>query len=303
MTRLIATRGLPASGKTTWVKAFVRESDDPGLVARVSRDDIGLMLHGQRHYIPETEGQITAVVDATIEYLLREGVDVVVDATNLKSRYLRDLAELAWKWGAEFDVQDFTDTSVETCVERDRNRPDSVGADVIVGMYERYLKGRKLPLPIPERPEKLVGRRYEPDLSLPRAILVDVDGTVALHGDRSPYDTSRYHEDTPNCPVITFVREMFDDGHAVVFCSGRDEAFRDATETWLKEHIALPCFELHMRPAGDKRRDDIVKLELFDQHIRDRWNVVLAFDDRGRVVRAYRDALGLTVFQVADGDF
>ena len=36
--------------------------------------------------------------------------------------------------------------------------------------------------------------------------------------------------------------------------------------------------------------------------IRDRWRVVGVFDDRQQVVRMWR-ALGLTVFQVAEGDF
>jgi hypothetical protein len=61
-------------------------------------------------------------------------------------------------------------------------------------------------------------------------------------------------------------------------------------------------WELHMRPAGDVRNDAIVKLELFDQHVRDRYRVAYVLDDRDRVVRAWR-SIGLTVLQVADGDF
>lgn len=57
-----------------------------------------------------------------------------------------------------------------------------------------------------------------------------------------------------------------------------------------------------MRPAGDSRKDAIVKREIFDQEIRDRWRVIGVFDDRQQVVRMWR-ALGLTVFQVAEGDF
>ena len=57
-----------------------------------------------------------------------------------------------------------------------------------------------------------------------------------------------------------------------------------------------------MRATGDQRRDSIVKLEIFDQEIRDRYHVIGVFDDRQQVVRMWR-ALGLTVFQVAEGDF
>ena len=36
-----------------------------------------------------------------------------------------------------------------------------------------------------------------------------------------------------------------------------------------------------MRSAGDKREDSIVKSELFDAHVRDKYNVQFVLDDRG----------------------
>lgn len=119
---------------------------------------------------------------------------------------------------------------------------------------------------------------------------------------RSPFDETRVHEDRPNLPVIAAVRAMHAAGHAVIFCSGRTDGCRAATEKWLAEHVAVPYEGLHMRAAGDMRKDAIVKVEIFDREIRDRWNVVAVFDDCRQVVDAWR-ALGLTVFQVAPGDF
>jgi predicted nucleotidyltransferase len=154
--------------------------------------------------------------------------------------------------------------------------------------------------------EPAAGRPYVPVEGTPRAVLVDIDGTVALHGDRDPYDTSRYHEDGVNIPVVLAVKAMLDAGHEVIMCSGRDEAFRDVTDRWLYEQVlkryGLPYADLHMRPEGDTRRDDIVKLELFDKHIRDNYTVTCVFDDRDRVVKAWR-GIGLTVLQVAEGNF
>ena len=57
-----------------------------------------------------------------------------------------------------------------------------------------------------------------------------------------------------------------------------------------------------MRQLGDSRRDAVVKGEIFEAEIRDRWRIVGVFDDRQHVVRMWRE-LGLTVFQVAEGDF
>ncbi|HEY3505987.1 MAG TPA: hypothetical protein VGN37_24770 [Actinocatenispora sp.] len=136
----------------------------------------------------------------------------------------------------------------------------------------------------------------------PSAVLVDIDGTVALRGDRSPYDERRIHLDAPNPPVVATVRALHAAGHRVVFCSGRTDGCRAATESWLAEHMAVPYEGLYMRRAGDTRRDSLVKTELYQRHIRPRYTVLLVLDDRNQVVQAWR-ALGLTVFQVADGNF
>jgi hypothetical protein len=49
-------------------------------------------------------------------------------------------------------------------------------------------------------------------------------------------DETRVHEDRANHAVIAAVRAMHAAGHAVVFCSGRSDACREATEKWLAEH-------------------------------------------------------------------
>jgi hypothetical protein len=103
-------------------------------------------------------------------------------------------------------------------------------------------------------------------------------------------------------PVVAAVRAMHAAGHRVIFCSGRTADCREATERWLAEHVDVPYDALHMRAVGDARKDAVVKAELFNAHIRDGYQVVAVFDDRRQVVEAWR-ALGLTVFQVAEGDF
>lgn len=93
-------------------------------------------------------------------------------------------------------------------------------------------------------------------------------------------------------------------GYRVLFTSGREADFRDVTATWLEANIVVPGMEwdLFMRPTGDRRNDAVVKLELFDTHIRDRYDVRFVYDDRDRVVAAWR-SIGLAVMQVAPGAF
>ena len=145
VTRLLITRGLPGSGKTTFARQLQPR------VVRVNRDDLRRMLHGRPTYTPRAERQVTLVQTAAVEGLLQAGADVVVDDTNLRSRTVRGWATLAARCGAAFEVHDFTDVPVDECVRRDAARDESVrvGEGAIRWMYDRYLRGRTLPLPIP----------------------------------------------------------------------------------------------------------------------------------------------------------
>jgi hypothetical protein len=146
---------------------------------------------------------------------------------------------------------------------------------------------------------------YTPDPSLPRAFLVDIDGTVALRTGRSWYDESRVGEDVPNWPVVMVVRALAAIGLQPVYLSGRSDACARATALWLMYHIGTPPsveMRILMRAKGDTRTDVEVKLELFDKFIRESYCVVLCLDDRNSVVKLWRD-LGLTCLQVAEGDF
>jgi predicted kinase len=294
----LITRGLPASGKTTFARTL------QPYVVRVNRDDLRYMLHGRRLFTPWAEGQVAAVQRSTVEQLLQARADVIVDDTNLRATVVREWAGLATRYGATFEAHDFTDVPLDECVRRDAGRPEAerVGAKAIRRMHDNYLKDRKLPLPVPFVEPGAPAVVYDPDPELPAAVLVDIDGTVALLDGRSPYDMTRVGRDRPNHAVIAAVRAMHAAGHAVVFCSGRDETARADTEAWLARHVEVPYQGLFLRARGDSRRDSVVKGEIFEDEIRGRWRIVGVFDDRQQVVRMWRE-LGLTVFQVAEGDF
>ena len=298
MTRMIITRGLPASGKTTFARKL-----QPGVV-RVNRDDLRRMLHGDRLYTQWAEGQVTTAQRAQVEALLRAKVDVCVDDTNLRAKTVREWAELAARFHATFEVHDFTDVPLDECIRRDAERPEGerVGEGAIRRLHERYLAGKNLPLPVPYIQPGGPATVYNPPSEGPEIVLVDIDGTVALMAGRSPYDMTRVGEDEPNQAVINAVRAMHAAGYGVIYCSGRDDSARADTEAWLDLHVGVKYLALHMRALGDSRKDSIVKKEIFEREIRDNYRVVGVFDDRMQVVRMWRE-LGLTVFQVAEGDF
>ena len=133
--------------------------------------------------------------------------------------------------------------------------------------------------------------------------LVDVDGTLALKGDRSPYDMTRVLEDEPNQPVITVVRALANlpEAPAIVIVSGRDEAARADTEEWLEKH-GVPHSALYLRSPKDFRPDQVIKREILN-HLRDHGcEVEGVIDDRDKVVTMWRDE-GLTCLQAAPGNF
>jgi hypothetical protein len=137
------------------------------------------------------------------------------------------------------------------------------------------------------------------------AVLVDIDGTVCIkHPDRDIYDLSRVGEDLPNVPVVRTVQAVRAAGYALVFCSGRQGTApsRHATEAWLRAHVG-EFEDLLMRPAGDQRPDDLVKHDLYRAWIEPFYDVLVAFDDRASVTKMWRDRCGLTVCQVAEGNY
>lgn len=298
MSALTITRGLPGSGKTTLARAWV--AADPATRVRVNRDDLRVALYGMHHGLDYAQEQtVTTAQHAQVRALLAAGRDVIVDDTNLRLRHARAFADLALKAGAEFTVLD-VDTPTDECVLRDAARDRVVGEDVIRRMAARF----RWPLPPVEPTERAAAvppRAYIPDPSRPSAWLVDIDGTLADKGDRNPHDITRVAEDTAHEPIVTLAQTLRTAGNALVIMSGRDETCRPDTEAWLTTHLG-EYTELHMRPAGDRRADYLVKAELFDTYVRDRWNVRGALDDRDQVVRMWR-SMGLTCLQVAEGSF
>jgi predicted kinase len=308
MTELLILRGLPASGKSTFAKAWVEV--DRLNRARVNRDLFRQMLDDGVYVSGVTEGRVIQAEHGAIRALLKRGVSVVVDDTNLPRRVVRDLARIAAGLSnpghmIEWSTQYFG-TPLEECIRRDQHRKNQVGANVIKDMYNKYVGNGAVYEVI--NPDSLWGgaapeaKPYEPVPGTPEVYLVDIDGTVAHRGTRNPFDESLVHNDSPNWPVINLVRSLArNSGAKVIFLSGRTDGCWNATAEWLEKYYG--AFDgLIMRPSGDTRKDSIVKSELFDEHIRDKYNVQYVFDDRNQVVEMWR-SLGLTVMQVADGNF
>ncbi len=130
---------------------------------------------------------------------------------------------------------------------------------------------------------------------------MDLDGTLSLRGERSPYDWQRVGEDQPNVPVVDTVKALAVSGISIVVVSGRDECCRDLSQEWIDDKLGLEI-PLYMRASRDGRHDYQVKEEIYFAEILPTWDVQFAIDDRQQCVDLWR-SLGITTFQVAPGDF
>jgi predicted kinase len=307
--KLTCLRGYSGSGKSTKAAQIAEET---GAVI-VNRDQLRKMLLNSWWTGDKAdEDRVTLAEEASVKALLRAGVGVVVDATHLEPRYLRKWARLASRFGAEFEVVDCRNFTPVGCILNDQRRGEAgerfVGQNVIIQQAKRY--------PMNKWPEikadpPFIVEPVEPIAGIPPAIIADIDGTVAHipEGGRSPYDYSRVSEDLPDPAVIQIVRQWkwFNPLGIVLFVSGRDDACYDVTLAWL-EKWRIPVDYLFMRPTGaldihgGKQPDYIVKYDLFNKHIRGRFDVQFVLDDRDQVVDVWR-RLGLKCLQVAPGDF
>lgn len=139
--------------------------------------------------------------------------------------------------------------------------------------------------------------------------LCDIDGTLASHdGIRNPYDESKVLLDKP-LPTCEVIESLLEHQHTIIFLSGRTDRCMNDTKKWLSDNISYLNFdensfsitsELYMRKTGDNRPDEIIKEEIYNTYIKDKYNVLGVFDDRLKVCRMWYK-LGLFVFNCNQG--
>ena len=130
-----------------------------------------------------------------------------------------------------------------------------------------------------------------------------MDGTLALHNGRSPFEYEKCDTDVLNTSVAAALSLFHDSSHrTIIYLSGREDWCREKTEKWLRNHFMFPDGLLYMRPTGDSRRDCIVKKEIFDREVKGKYFVEVCFEDRDQMVKLWRD-LGFPTWQVNYGNF
>jgi len=139
--KVIITRGLSGSGKTTWSNQFVSGRSD---YVRISRDDIDFML-SEKYYDKRKEELIFRTRDKLILLALTQGFNLVLDETYLVSHRVAQL-NLAlqsyvdlWSRHLDIEIKDFLHVPIEQCIERDKSRFFHVGEKFIRDYHKKYI--------------------------------------------------------------------------------------------------------------------------------------------------------------------
>lgn len=297
-------QGPPAGGKSTKAREIYNEDKLHRVI--VNRDSIR-DSRGD-YWVPEQESYISKLEEHAVRAAIESGLSPIIDATNLNPKTRQKWVDLALEYKVDLTTIECV-VPYQEALTRDSNRERSVGKKVLRDFYKRYYPHLIAPMSDDRQMiEFTPGKR--------KAIIVDIDGTVALRNNRSPFDYARVGEDSVDHRMAHLLRNLICEceEYDVFFVTGREavDNCREDTIKWINDNIYSHTWEgimgpeynwkLFMRDEGDHRSDEIVKKEIYENHIAPYYDVVCVFEDRNRVVKMWR-GLGLLVAQVWDGDF
>lgn len=283
MPRFILMVGPPGSGKTNYCQKYIEKG----------------FVHINSNIVSNLLAQ------SPLAKALVNQQDIILDQQNYKKEHRALYLNHAKKYGYVTEIVILHRDS-EHCMQAissGKSAVDMVFAEIdlrrFFSKYERV-----------EDNEANVVIRDWPDRPRLPAIIVDLDGTLCdatrrLHyikGVNKNWESffSEMGDDNVNMPVFEIV-ERFSNTHQIVYCTGRDERYREVTDIWLNKYKA-PGEWLYMRNHKDFRPDFVIKEIALEFELLTRFDILFCLEDRTQVVEMYRRH-GLTVLQVADGNF
>ena len=295
--KLILTRGIQGSGKTTWARQWIEE--DPKNRVRINNDDIRNMLG--KYWVVEREPLVSEMKQYLTQAAMDRGYDIVIDNMNLNPKEVKfweKVVELnnedpdGYKYEIEF--KDFF-IPLEECIRRDAMRPNPIGEKVIRETWKRYKHFIQT-----SQVENYVNnlRKYT---GKPKCIVIDMDSTMCFNTTKRPWFGDGAAEgminDVPNTGMCDMIRKLQED-FVIVVATGRDTTQEAVTKEWLAKQ-GINADEFYFRTNKDYRKGVVVKKEQIEA-ILEKYDIVAIFDDCEPIVDMYRE-MGLTVLQPNKG--
>jgi predicted kinase len=295
--KLILTRGIQGSGKTTWARQWVEE--DPEHRIRINNDDIRNMLG--KYWVTSRENLVSSIKKNMAEEAINRGYNIVVDNMNLNAKeilFWKDMVKMANMdpdgYQYEIEFKDFF-IPLEECIRRDAMRPNPVGEKVIRETWKRY-KHFIQTTEVERYVDNL--RKYT---GKPKCIVIDMDSTMCFNTTKRPWFGEGAAEgmidDVPNTGMCDIVRQL-QEQYLIVVATGRDTTQEAVTKEWLAKQ-GINVDEFYFRTNKDFRKGVVVKKEQIEA-ILEKYDIVAIFDDCEPIVNMYRE-MGLTVLQPNKG--
>jgi gluconate kinase len=234
------------------------------------------------------------IFSQSIEY----GKNVIVDRMNYsktqRNRYL-DVAKAAGYSTHIVVLHECFEVCLERCLKREGhptiNQGDNAIANKAINFFFRSYER------VSDDEADIVTRVFPKRTVTFKAVWVDVDNTLsdASHREHFLQVEKKYwkgffgamSDDPVNDWCKALVDGMHSSSYKVLICSARPEEYRKQTEDWLDKH-GIKYSELIMRPAGDHRKDSIVKEIMYEFEIKTRYNLMFSVDDRKQVIDQIR---------------
>lgn len=138
MKQILFLKGLPASGKSTFAIQYCKDNPE---FKRLNKDSIREFM-GNPEFSRDFEKLVLDIQRKAGDFLLDSGYSLIIDDTNFSKKHEYYWRQKALETLSMFVIKEF-DTPIEECIRRDQSREKSVGKDVILNMYRKYLKNNQ----------------------------------------------------------------------------------------------------------------------------------------------------------------
>lgn len=135
MNKFIMVIGLPASGKDTWIKQFLKASDEKWTV--LSSDEMREELYGNEA-IQGNPQEVFSKLNKRLKSVLVRGDNIIYNATNIKVRDRRPALELVKPYKDYMVYGIIIATTLPQCYQNNRKRERQVPQNIIKKMYYHY---------------------------------------------------------------------------------------------------------------------------------------------------------------------
>jgi len=126
--------GLPRSGKSTWIKSNKTNE------VIISADDIRYLVYGQRFW-GDGEPLMWSIRGMMLEYLMQQGVNIIIDETNTTKERRKPIIKLAKKYGYSIIGNVVEGASEKVCIIR----AEKEGQTDLIPIIQRMAKQFELP--------------------------------------------------------------------------------------------------------------------------------------------------------------